>query len=64
MIYYMDKGIKKLEQKPFYIRWGCNHNIIDKSTCSSIGLTRLSGDDRLVFCDKCGKIKRKYSIEY
>ncbi|MGG5463502.1 hypothetical protein [Clostridium sp. B9] len=62
-MYYLDNGIKKLEQKNLFKRFFCKHEFIDRSICSESGLLRISGDDRIVLCKYCGKVKGIYSKE-
>lgn len=42
----------------------CKHEFVDDIQCGELGLTRISGEDHIVYCIKCGHIEGYYSKEY
>lgn len=60
---YVSKS--KLPKKKFILkRLFCKHKLVDNILSSEIGLCRISGEDHIVYCEKCGDIKGYYSREY
>lgn len=51
-----EKGIIEIKSKGFFTQLFCKHEPIVGEHCSSIGLTRISGEDIYKVCEKCGKI--------
>lgn len=52
------------KKKFFFKRLVCKHSLVDNILCSESGLCRISGEDHVVYCEKCGYIKGYYSKEY
>lgn len=56
-MYLLNKGIVEIKRKSFIKRVFCNHDFISGESCSSTGLTRISGQDIVTACKKCGVVK-------
>ncbi|HBJ1646055.1 hypothetical protein EXM65_10420 [Clostridium botulinum] len=63
-MYILSNGITEINQKSFIKKLFCKHEFIEGEHCSSIGLTRINGQDILIVCKHCGKVRKSYSIEY
>lgn len=48
----------------FFKRWLCKHELVDDLECSEDGLTRISGQDHVVYCTKCGHIQGYWSKNF
>jgi len=60
-----NEGIIKIEKKSFIKRLFCKHlDIITGESCSSMGLMRISGQDIITACKKCGTIINRQSTNY
>lgn len=42
----------------------CKHDLVDDIICSEMGFTRISGEDHIIYCKKCGHIKGYWSKDY
>lgn len=42
----------------------CKHKLVDDILCDEMGLSRISGEDHIVYCTKCGHIEGYWSKEY
>lgn len=60
---YISKG-ELPKQKNIFKRMLCEHDLVDNILCSKSGLTRINGEDHIVYCEKCGFVKGCYSREY
>lgn len=63
-MYILKNGVRKIESKSFIKQIFCKHEYIKGEICSSNGLIRISGQDFITVCNKCGKVKDKYRLEY
>lgn len=45
-------------------RFMCKHELVDDILCSETGLTRISGEDHIVYCEKCGHIEGHWSKDF
>ena len=63
-MYILNNGVKEIKEKSFINKLFCKHDFIEGEKCSPIGMTRISGQDIIKVCAKCGKIIGSYSIEY
>lgn len=52
------------KRKSFLKRFKCKHELVDNILVGESGLTRINGEDHIVYCGKCGFIKGYYSKEY
>lgn len=60
---YISKN--KLPNKKFILaRIFCEHDLVDNILTSENGFQRISGEDHIVYCEKCGYIKGCYSNEF
>ncbi len=62
-MFLINNGIKEIEEKKFINQLFCKHEYITCEICSKNGLLRISGTDWITICEKCGKVKRKVSID-
>lgn len=60
---YISKG-KLPKKKNVFKRLICDHQLVDNILVSEIGLSRISGEDHIVYCENCGHIEGCYSKEY
>lgn len=60
---YISKN-KLPNRKNMFKRLFCEHDLVDNILTSENGLQRISGEDHIVYCEKCGYIKGCYSREY
>ena len=59
------KGIVKVKETSFVKKLFCKHiNIMSGLSCSSIGLLRISGEDKYTVCEDCGKILAESHTQY
>lgn len=59
------KGIVKVKETSFINKLFCKHrNIVAGLNCSSIGLIRISGEDKYTVCEDCGKILKESHTSY
>jgi len=59
------KGIVEVKESSFVKKLFCKHsNTIEGLDCSSIGLMRISGEDRYLVCEDCGKILKELHTTY
>lgn len=63
-LYIFNGGVIKIGNKPAIARIFCKHEYIEGEICSSSGMTRIGGADKVVVCKKCGKISKSYSYDY
>lgn len=60
-----DNGIQTVPEKKKIKSIFCKHkNTISGESCSKNGLMRISGCDRYIVCQDCGKILKESHYEY
>jgi len=52
------------KRKSFLNRIRCKHQLVDNILIGESGLSRISREDHIVYCEKCGHIEGYYSKEY
>lgn len=63
-MYIYNKGVVQINKKSAIAKMFCKHEYIEGEICSSNGMTRISGEDKVVVCKKCGKVKKSDSYDY
>lgn len=59
------KGIIEVKESSFVKKMFCKHSsTVTGVSCSSIGLQRISGEDRYTVCEDCGKILKESHTQY
>ena len=60
---YISKS--ELPKKQFiFKRIMCEHDLVDNILTGESGLSRINGEDHIVYCTRCGHIEGYYSKEY
>lgn len=59
---YVSKS--EMPKANIFKRLMCKHEYVDDIRCDELGMTRISGEDHVVYCAKCGHIKGYWSKEY
>ena len=60
---YISKS-ERSKRKSLFKRFKCKHELVDNILVDECGLSRISGEDHIVYCDKCGHIEGYWSKEY
>ena len=60
---YISKD-KLPKKQSLWKRFTCKHELVDNILTGEMGFCRISGEEHIVYCEKCGHIKGYYSKEY